>query len=117
MAPVSQTPAGTVTWPPPEALQAAMASRKAPVSSDRPSPRAPKSVTGKVALGKRGSAVADRMAFASGQGVVWGRSGGNGGGGEPWKRAQRGSEAPAATMSADLRSSLRRNRKDMIFFT
>ena len=54
MAPVKNWPAGTITWPPPARLQAAMAAANAWVQSVTPSPTAPNWVTGKNRPGKKG---------------------------------------------------------------
>src|SRR5215472_14660422 len=54
MAPVRNVPAGTITRPPPEPAQVAIAAAKAAVFIVVPSPTAPKSVTRKCRRGNRG---------------------------------------------------------------
>src|SRR5579863_4074989 len=57
IAPVLKSPEGTTTWPPPAALQEAIAFRIASVQSKAPSPTAPKSVTSTLRLGKAGGLI------------------------------------------------------------
>src|ERR1700728_2462475 len=54
IAPVKNVPAGTITWPPPHRLQAAIAALHAAVQSVTPSPTAPNLVIGKYLPGNRG---------------------------------------------------------------
>jgi hypothetical protein len=70
MAPVTNVPAGTITWPPPFELAAAIAFLNAAVLSVCPSPTAPnwELVARKVSGLKVGTAVLARMSLAAGQG-------------------------------------------------